>query len=156
MAKKNEPDFDADSFIESVRQSSVPTYHTANDLSEPQPEKNKKKPKEQKSASVLSEGATFPDPEVEQAEKYASYDLSDDETDYIRTFLEPNNFRQINRLGSPIVIRNTYIEIIRSIIKLQIGNVRVAAYIDNVLLEHFRQHFPTIQGVFKKCPSKIL
>lgn len=49
------------------------------------------------------------------------------------------------------MIRDTYIEVIRKLLKLNVSNVRVAAYIDNVLLDHFRQHNSEIQGIINKC-----
>lgn len=149
MAKKDkEPDFDAESFIESVRQSSVPTYHTSNDRPA---EHADNKPETVKKSRISSENDVFPDRDVELKEKYASLDLTGRETDFIRTFLESGSFRQINKLGSPIVIRDTYIEVIRKLLKLNVSNVRVAAYIDNVLLDHFRQHNSEIQGIINKC-----
>ena len=46
MARKQVTDFDADSFIQTVRESAVPTYHTASDVTPAAPPASEKKQKQ--------------------------------------------------------------------------------------------------------------
>ena len=102
MAKERVTNFDADSFIESVRESSVPTYHAAK-----HPEENEKvnvegQPKKMK-ASHSEVVYEIPDDDVDEC--FADLDMSDMEIDYIKTYVFNNSFRKVNQNGKPIVIK---------------------------------------------------
>ena len=132
--------FDSPGFIEAVRQQSVPSYHTVGD---------------QTSATPQAQ----PPPEVtvnqELPASLCDLNLTEKELDFIKSYVANNSGGQISRKGKPIVIRESHRRMICDIFYLFGENPNMAQYIDNVLAEHFRQYYPIIQGISRKCPPKF-
>lgn len=148
MAKKKNDDFDADGFIESVRASSVPTYHTAADSQPPSAP-----PKEE---YVSAAPETYDDYDAEREARYSELNMTADEIDFIKKFIADGRFRRVSRNGRQVFIRERHLAMILGILGMLDEEANISTYIDKVLTEHFRKYFPIIQGISKKCPSKIL
>ena len=150
MAKETKTDFNAEEFIEQFRESAVPTYHRApkkdaeGETDDTAKATKVEAPKEKKFGRALSE--------LEQ--KLAALDLTKAEEDYVLNYIE-SHFKQVNRQGKQVYIRVEFIELITRINQALGINGSSAAYIDNVLTEHFSEHFESIQGILDKDPSKF-
>lgn len=147
MAKKKNDGFDPDGFIESVRASSVPTYHTAADSQVPH-----EPPKEDTGASP----ETYADYDTERDARYSELNMTADEIDFIKKFIADGRFRRVSRNGRQVFIRERHLSMILGILGMLDEEANISTYIDNVLTEHFRKYYPIILGISKKCPSKIL
>jgi len=147
MAKKKNDGFDPDGFIESVRASSVPTYHTAADSQVPD-----EPPKEDTGASP----ETYADYDTERDARYSELNMTADEIDFIKKFIADGRFRRVSRNGRQVFIRERHLSMILGILGMLDEEANISTYIDKVLTEHFRKYYPIIQGISKKCPSKIL
>lgn len=161
MAKKRDNDFDAESFIEDVRADSVATYQRAADIPNekppdchPSPQRESNKSENRKS-SFENPDDVFDDDEYDIAQKYSSLNMTEDEIEFIKSFIAKNKFRQVTQKGKQIVIREAHRKRIKSILDLLDEDANMATYIDNVLTEHFRQFYPTILSIYRKCPPKF-
>ena len=146
MAKDKKQDFDAEDFIETMRETAVPTYHRASEKTAPVQEVQT--PPEAKADKSSVKGLPLDN------DRFGQLELSPEQKKYVDTYMV-NNFQQVNRNGRPMVIRLEYIDMIekkKSNLKVKIST---AAYIDNVLTEHFTQQYPQIQGILDKCYSKF-
>lgn len=150
MAKKKNDGFDADGFIESVRASSVPTYHTAADSQAP----NAPPIKEDISISTSTE--SYDDYDTERDARYSELNMTADEIDFIKKFIADGRFRRVSRNGRQVFIRERHLSMILGILGMLDEEANISTYIDKVLTEHFRKYYPIIQGISQKCPSKIL
>lgn len=148
MAKKKNDDFDADGFIESVRASSVPTYHTASDSQAPTAPPTKE--------DVGAALETYDDYSAEREARYSELNMTADEIDFIKKFIADGRFRRVSRNGRQVFIRERHLSMILGILGMLDEEANISTYIDKVLTEHFRKYYPIIQGISKKCPSKIL
>lgn len=148
MAKKKNEGFDADGFIESVRTSSVPTYHTAADSQA----SNAPLIKEDISPSPES----YDDYDLEREARYSELNMTADEIDFIKKFIADGRFRRVSRNGRQVFIRERHLSMILGLLGMLDEEANISTYIDKVLTEHFRKYYPIIQGISKKCPSKIL
>jgi len=148
MAKKKNEEFDADGFIESVRASSVPTYHTAADSQA----SNAPPIKEDISPSPES----YDDYDSEWEARYSELNMGADEIDFIKKFIADGKSRRVSRNGRQVFIRERHLSMILGILGMLDEEANISTYIDKVLTEHFRKYYPIIQGISKKCPSKIL
>lgn len=161
MAIEKVTGFDADSFIESVRESAVPTYHTAKAKQAAVTETSKKKNASNSDSvrAIENKAETddvFYEPPCEDFEsQYSHLNMTENEIDFIKTFIVNHDFRQVNRNGKQILIRKEHCKLIQSILSLLDVDANMATYIDNVLIEHFKKYYPTIVGFSKKCPSKF-
>lgn len=163
MAREKVKGFDADGFIESVRESAVPTYHTAKakppELNELKKEENI--PKDTSSRQVASSNPSqaddvFYQPPVESTEeKYSELNMTESEIDFIKTFIVSQDFRQVNQRGRQVMIRREHCKMILELLSLVDAGANMATYIDNVLIQHFKQFYPIMVGISKKCPSKF-
>lgn len=162
MARQRAPNFESDGLIDEIRKDAVPTYHTAADSvvsnetkleetneSKPVKPEVKKKPKETEIAPKVN---TLPE---DSCDKYSQMNLSESEIDYIKSFIATRNFTKVNQTGKPIMIRNQHYKIIRNILQVLDEEAKIAAYIDNVLTEHFKKYYSTIVDISKKCPPKF-
>ena len=152
MARKQVTDFDADSFIQSVRDSAVPTYHTASDVTPVAPSEkktNQKEPVETSRKRRIGESSDF------LLKKVSEMNMTEEEGNYVKTYIGNVSFGQVNRNGNPIVVREDYREMIKDIFSMFGVRLNMAAYVDAVLTEHFKQCYPLIQGIAEKCPSKF-
>ena len=146
MAKKKNDGFDPDGFIESVRPSSVPTYHTASDISgQPQ----------QPQQETTGLAGVYDDYDTDNHTKYENLNMTDDEIDFIKTFIANGRFRRVSRHGRQVFIRERHLSMISNILRLLDEEANISTYIDNVLTQHFKKHYSVIQGISKKCPSKF-
>lgn len=154
MAKeKNDDGFNAAEFIESVRQSSVPTYHTAADCAKTATsEKPQEKKAENKSKVVPY---SYDDTETDMAVRYAGLNMTDGEIDFIKTFIADGRFRRVTRHGRAVFIRERHLAMITDILGMLDEEANISTYIDRVLTEHFKKYYSIIQGISKKCPSKF-
>lgn len=148
MVKKKNDGFDADGFIESVRASSVPTYHTAADSQTP----NAPPVKEE----ICTSPETNDDYDTERDARYSELNMTTDEIDFIKKFIADGRFRRVSRNGRQVFIRERHLSMILGILGMLDEEANISTYIDKVLTEHFRKYYPIIQGISKKCPSKIL
>lgn len=148
MAKKKNDGFDADGFIESVRASSVPTYHTAADsqVSNAPPIKE----------DITTIPESYDDYDMEREARYSELNMTADEIDFIKKFIADGRFRRVSRNGRQVFIRERHLSMILGILGMLDEEANISTYIDKVLTEHFRKFYPIIQGISKKCPSKIL
>lgn len=83
MAREKVKGFDADKFIESVRESAVPTYHTASDSVKPEKKKEECASSSVEKTSVPENPAPIPYPD-DDADKYARLNLIESEVDLSR------------------------------------------------------------------------
>ena len=148
MAKKKNDGFDADGFIESVRASSVPTYHTAADSQAPDAPPIKE--------DISTNPETYDDYDSEREARYSELNMTADEIDFIKKFIADGRFRRVSRNGRQVFIRERHLSMILGILGMLDEEANISTYIDKVLTEHFRKYYPIIQGISKKCPSKIL
>lgn len=146
MAKKKNDDFDADGFIESVRASSVPTYHTASDIAGPRED-----PPEDNDAT----SGGYYDCDTDSQEKYERLNMTGDEIDFIKTFIAGGRFRRVSRNGRQVFIRERHLSVISNILRVLDEEANISTYIDNVLTQHFKKFYPVIRGISKKCPIKF-
>ncbi len=164
MARQRK-NFDSPGFIEAVRQRSVPSYHTAGDSStatqaQPPPEEtlpNENLDKSKKCDTQVSDLSRKS--LVEQGQdligNLPDLNLSETELDFIKSYVANSRCGQVSRKGKPIVIRESFRRMICDIFNLFGESPNMAQYIDNVLSEHFRQYYPIIQGIYRKCPPKF-
>lgn len=148
MAREKKTDFDAEDFIESMRESAVPTYHRA-------PEKIAAEQEEVQTKS--SNGSSpkskkFGRAKSELEKKLEKINLSADEKTYLLNYVE-NRYRQVNRTGKQIYIREEYVRIIEQINTTLDIKISTAAYIDNVLADHFDKCYPVFQSIADKNPN---
>jgi hypothetical protein len=148
MAKKKNDGFDPDGFIESVRASSVPTYHTAADSQAPDAPPIKE--------DISTSPETYDDYDTERDARYSELNMTADEIDFIKKFIADGRFRRVSRNGRQVFIRERHLSMILGILGMLDEEANISTYIDKVLTEHFRKYYPIIQGISKKCPSKIL
>lgn len=148
MAKKKNDGFDPDGFIESVRASSVPTYHTAADSQAPDAPPIKE--------NISTSPGTYDDYDSERDARYSELNMTADEIDFIKKFIADGRFRRVSRNGRQVFIRERHLSMILGILGMLDEEANISTYIDKVLTEHFRKYYPIIQGISKKCPSKIL
>lgn len=148
MAKKKNDGFDPDGFIESVRASSVPTYHTAADSQAP----NAPPVKE----DISTGPETYDDYDAGRDARYSELNMTADEIDFIKKFIADGRFRRVSRNGRQVFIRERHLSMILRLIGMLDEEANISTYIDKVLTEHFRKYYPIIQGISKKCPSKML
>lgn len=154
MAREKVKGFDASEFIESVRESAVPTYHTAADSTA----STKDSSKTTTAPEHTTEGgfdAVYVAPEDEVASKYSELNMTNEEIEYITTYIVKNTFKKVNQNGNPIMIREKHITMIKKILRLLNEDANMATYIDNVLTEHFKKYYPTIVDIYKKCPPQF-
>lgn len=162
MAKKLNTDFDADGFIEEFRESAVPSYHTANDMEKPdatvmesQNRRRESKPPDVDTSdtdAATQTGLMFDLDDFSDDKKYEALNMTDDEVEYIKAFVATNNFRQVSSKGKQVMIREKYRKIIANIQHFVGDDGNMATYIDNVLTKHFKEYYPIIVGIYKKCP----
>lgn len=164
MAREKVTGFDADSFIESVRESAVPTYHSAkskqSETKTPQKQENIPKEIPPPDKGMVEESESVEDvfyvPPCETLEdKYLDLNMSETEIDFIKTFIVNHNFRQVNQKGRQILIRKEHCKMIVELLTLIDAGANMATYIDNVLIQHFKQYYPIMVGISKKCPTKF-
>lgn len=148
MAKKKDDGFDADGFIESVRASSVPTYHTAADSQAPNAPPIKE--------DISTSPEMYDDYDSEREARYSELNMTADEIDFIKKFIADGRFRRVSRNGRQVFIRERHLSMILGILGMLDEEANISTYIDKVLTEHFRKYYLIIQGISKKCPSKIL
>ena len=158
---ENDKDFDADEFIESFRASAVPTYHTADDnlqedvVERPPEQKSKARSKPPNTTNEVEETSVADFFEDDDTDKYESLNMSSNEIEYIKAYVARNNFRQVASKGQQVMIRKKYRKIIQNIMNLLEEQPNMAVYIDNVLTQHFKQFYPTMVSIYKKCPPKF-
>lgn len=160
MARERAKDFDAEDFIESVRQSAVPTYHTAADSAKLKPPADSEEPAKHppsvtktRKPKVSVNDLDFD--EDDEMEKFSHLTLNDEELEFIKAFIVKKSFRQISHRGKQVIIRDSHRKRIKTIQQLLGEEPNMATYIDNVLDVHFKQFYPEIMGIYKKCPPKF-
>ena len=163
MARQRK-DFDSPGFIEAVRQKSVPSYHTAGDKTpvvpsaQPPPEEKtviSPSKKEYEPVPANEHQRTVAEGHLELPKNLLELNLTVSELDFIKSYVANNSGGQVTRKGKPIVIRESHRRMICDIYSLFGESPNMAQYIDNVLAEHFRQYYPIIQGIYRKCPPKF-
>lgn len=154
MAKEKKDDgFNAAEFIESVRQSSVPTYHTAADCAKTAA--SEKTPEKKTELKPKVTPYSYDDLETDMTVRYAGLNMTDGEIDFIKTFIADGRFRRVSRHGRAVFIRERHLAIITDILGMLDEEANISTYIDRVLTEHFKKYYSIIQGISQKCPSKF-
>lgn len=180
MAREKVSNFDAEEFIESMRESAEPTYHTASDgktkpkvekqpVEQPPVEKpavekppEEKQPMEktsvekqqvEKPPAKKRDRANYKVPYDDIDAKYAGMKLTAEEIDYIKTFIINPHFRSASSRGKQVLIRREHRDCILMILALLKEDANMATYIDNVLTEHFKKYYPTMVDISRKCPT---
>lgn len=155
MAREKVKGFDADKFIESVRESAVPTYHTASDSEKP----SKKREESSESAPISEEippqSETIPFKEDDDIGKYAALNLVTSEVNFVKTYVVRRNYNQVSKHGKPVFIRERHRKLIVDLLSTLGESPNLSAYIDNVLKEHFDKYYSTIRSIARKCPPKF-
>ena len=146
MAKERAKDFDAEKFIEEFRESAVPTYHRASKPIEKKPEVP---PPE-----IVQDPRPF-DEEDDEMSKYIHLTFDEPELSYIKNFVARKAFTSVVQKGKQVIIRDRHRKRIQTIQQLLGEEPNMATYIDNVLDVHFKQFYPEIMGIYKKCPPKF-
>ena len=164
MARQRK-NFDSPGFIEAVRQKSVPSYHTASDKTfvvppaQPPPEEtmviSPSTVKDEEPVPTNDHQKAVPEGHLELPKNLLELNLTISELDFIKSYVANNSGGQVTRKGKPIVIRESHRRMICDIYSLFGESPNMAQYIDNVLAEHFRQYYPIIQGIYRKCPPKF-
>lgn len=154
MAREKVKGFDADKFIESVRESAVPTYHTASDGVKTA-EKNSRSESSEVKDQPLSCTETKICIEDDRSEKFAALNLVQSEIDFVKAYVVSNNFTQVNKNGKPVFIREKFRKIIIDLLNTLDETPNLSGYIDNVLAEHFNKFYSTIRSIARKCPPKF-
>lgn len=154
MAKVKRDDFDAEGFIEAMRVSAVPTYHTAEkkESTTAPPEVPPDAKEEAKEASPNVKSSTFELPKTNPEEKYASMGLTPDEITFVKQFIVTNNYRRVVQ-GKQIFIRKEFHKLIGCLIKMTDEDCSLSSYIDNVLFEHFSKHYLIMQAISDKIQA---
>ena len=104
MAREKVKGFDADKFIESVRESAVPTYHTASDSVKPEKKKEECAATSVEKTPIQENPAPIPYPD-DDADKYARLNLIESEVDFVKTYVARRNYNQVSKHGKPVFIR---------------------------------------------------
>lgn len=99
---------------------------------------------------------TYDDYDAEREARYSELNMTADEIDFIKKFIADGRFRRVSRNGRQVFIRERHLSMILGILGMLDEEANISTYIDKVLTEHFRKYYPIIQGISKKCPSKIL
>lgn len=137
MAKEKIDDFDAEGFIESMRESAVPTYHRVSDY--------------RNDASVKPHEEPVPTGREPPASNHV---CSDEEQQYLDSYVLQRDFRQVNKTGSPINIRDRYLERLSALLgALGLRNC-MAAYLDKIIEAHLRQYGSVIEKIILKSKNQ--
>lgn len=176
MATKRKEYDGADGFIERMRKNAVPSYHTAADtpsvspevrIVEPSPPTEQPETTKPSDESPISLSESKQDdirdndapnvvlPDFSFTDTFAGLNMTEPERSYVNTFITQGRFRRVNSGGRQVMIREKYREIIQTVCTLLSKECNMAIYIDNVLTEHFKKYYPTIVGIYRKCPSKL-
>lgn len=172
MATRRKEYDGADGFIELMRKNAVPTYHTASDIpvtessvriiepappSEPNDSTNEESTQRETvlADNKTNENLTVSLPDFSFDDSFEGLNMTELERNYVNTFITQGRFRRVNSGGRQVVIREKYREIIQTVCSLLSKECNMAIYIDNVLTEHFKKYYPTIVGIYRKCPSKL-
>lgn len=175
MASKRKEYDGADSFIERMRKNAVPTYHTAADAvadetsvrivepekvqmlqaSDDSPHEMPKQPETVPLDNKTEDGLNTSLPDFSFDDSFEDLNMTELERSYVNTFIIQGRFRRVNSGGRQVVIREKYREIIQTVCAMLSKECNMAIYIDNVLTEHFKKFYPTIIGIYRKCPSKL-
>ena len=107
MAREKVKGFDADKFIESVRESAVPTYHTASDSVKPEKKKEECAATSVEKTPIQENPAPIPYPD-DDADKYARLNLIESEVDFVKTYVARRNYNQVSKHGKPVFIRERH------------------------------------------------
>ena len=154
MAKTKRDDFDAEGFIEAMRVSAVPTYHTAEKKEIAAPPKEETPSidtvKETKSPSSKKLPYEVSGDNIEK--EYRALGFTSEEIDFVKKFISRNNFQKVVQ-GKSLFIRKEYHKLIVRLLQLTDGDCSISSYVDNVLYEHFRSNFTIMQGITDKVPS---
>lgn len=173
MASKRKEYDGADSFIERMRKNAVPTYHTAADAVADETSVRIVEPEKEQQVSDVSphempahyetvpvdnkteDGLASSLPDFSFEDSFEGLNMTELERSYVNTFITQGRFRRVNSGGRQVVIREKYREIIQTVCAMLSKECNMAIYIDNVLTEHFKKFYPTIIGIYRKCPSKL-
>lgn len=142
---------DASGFIENVRESAVPTYHTAKSAA---PEAYESPPTQEKPINSNRRKKIGKSTDI-VGDCVAGLNMTEEETAFLRTYAGNNRFGQVNRNGKPIVVREDYRQLIQDIYSMLGIQPNMAAYVDAVLTEHFSKFYPIILSISEKIPSKF-
>ena len=122
MAKKKEPNFNADKFLEEYEESTsaVPT------------------------ASLPQEKS----PENSVAADSASKPLSDRELEYMQTFILQNRYGKISRKGKQVTVSEEFKKKIQKLMLFFSEGGSITEYVNNVLHRHFEEYDDVINRMF--------
>lgn len=155
MAKEKKPQIDPDKFIESFRADSVPTYHTAADNPKPPVDTPAEIPKEPMESQPDTRYIPYPEDDADVETKYCHLNMTEDEIEFIKSYISAARFKCVNRNGKPIQIRRKHHEMILNVLSMLDEGANISTYVDNVLTEHFKKYYPIIKGISDKCPPKF-
>lgn len=156
-SKREICEIDGDGFISQFSNSAVKEYRAPKDVPPSAPPESDRPPEKEKKArpakQITNDWFDCEDEDVIQ--RFQILNMTDDEIDFIKDYVVKTNFTQVSQKGKAVVIREKHRKRIKSIFELLGEDTNMAAYIDNVLTEHFKKYYPTIMGIAKKCPSKF-
>lgn len=155
MAREKVKGFDADKFIESVRESAVPTYHTASDSEKPSNKKEETPESVPIGEEMSPQSEARPFNEDDDIGKYAALNLVTSEVNFVNTYVVRRNYNQVSKHGKPVFIRERHRKLIVDLLTTLGESPNLSAYIDNVLTEHFDKYYSTIRSIARKCPPKF-
>lgn len=122
---------DAQDFLDEYREDAMPTYRKA-----------RKEP--------ATESPPSPTEREELARKPVTPDRTEEEDEYLRTFVENCPIDAFNKKGRQVMVVNEFRHKILKIQALFNEDLSIAQYVHNVLAQHFRDVAPILQSLYQK------
>lgn len=85
------------------------------------------------------------------AKQPAEVEHSDDESAYLKIFVESCPISSFYKQGRQVVVVNEHRKKIQKILALFGEDANIAGYVYNVLEQHFREYDKIIQSLYSKC-----
>lgn len=129
MARKREPGFDADKFLERYEENASHTTAA--------PE-----------TSAPSETPISPERAVSDKTVAASTPLSNRELEYMESFILKNKYRRISRKGKQVYISEEFKLKMQKMMLFFSDGGSITEYVNNVLEQHFKEYDDIIKRMF--------
>lgn len=129
MARKREPGFDADKFLERYEENASHTTATPETPASPE--------------TPISSERTVPDKTV-----VANTPLSNRELEYMENFILKNKYRRISRKGKQVYISEEFKLKMQKMMLFFSDGGSITEYVNNVLEQHFKEYDDIIKRMF--------
>lgn len=121
MAKKKEPNFNADKFLEEYEEST---------------------------SAVPAVSAPQPMADSESSPASVSKSFSDRELEYMQTFILQNRYGKISRKGKQVTVSEEFKKKIQKLMLFFSEGGSITEYVNNVLEQHFKEYDDVINRMF--------